>query len=165
VKLNKDDLLKVLAALANASVVSDPGDKQIVRNGSPADIQAAVKALGKKSISKNYTKETLSTGVELVSKPSKLPVSPWQMVSALLGGAPLRTATWWAAPKIYSTTDDSTPGCWDSGLQNPEPVEVATTGQWGARSSGSPAEVVQTSTMRSSASRCRVALTTQSLEI
>ena len=37
--------------------------------------------------------ETLSTGVKFMAKPSGLHVPPWQMVSSLLGGVGLRTAT------------------------------------------------------------------------
>ena len=37
-KLDKDGLVKVLDALRNASVVTDPDQPQIVRNGGPADI-------------------------------------------------------------------------------------------------------------------------------
>ena len=99
-KLTKDDLVKVLKGLANASVVTDPANKQIVRNGGPADVQKLVKTLGVKSSSKTVTKDTLSSGVTLISKPSDLNVPPWQMVSALLGGVPLRAATWWAQPEI-----------------------------------------------------------------
>ena len=37
-KLTKDDVVKVLTALQNASVVTDPHNPQIVKNGGPADI-------------------------------------------------------------------------------------------------------------------------------
>jgi hypothetical protein len=129
-KLSKSDLLIVLHALANASVVTDPGDPQIVNNGGPADVQDAVQNLGRKSPSVTATHETLSSGVELIAKPSKLAVPPWQLVSALLGGIPLRTATWWAAPKIYSSDRNSKIKCWPADLRTPGSVEVATRGQW-----------------------------------
>jgi hypothetical protein len=103
--LNKDDLLKVLAALQNASVITDPAKRQIVRNGGTSDVQALVTRLGKKSTSTTRTRVRLSSNVEVISKPSRLPVPPWQMVSATLAGVPLRTATWWASPKIPTTTD------------------------------------------------------------
>lgn len=135
-RLSKPDLLKVLAALANASVVTDPSNPQIVRNGGPADVQALVAALGKKSSSVSYTNDVLSTGVRVISKPSKLHVPPWQMVSAVLGGIPLRTATWWANPKIYSTTSSTTIDCWDDSLGSPGAVEIATTGQWSGKEIG-----------------------------
>lgn len=135
-KLNKDDLIKVLAALHNASVVTDPKNPQIVNNGGPADVQELVANLGVKSNSQVFTKDTLSTGVELISKSSGLNVPPWQMVSAVLGGVSLRTATWWANPKIYSTTASTTIGCWNDSLGTPGPVEVATTGQWDGKEFG-----------------------------
>ena len=66
----------------------------------------------------------------LISKPSKLRVPPWQMVSALLGGEPLRAATWWARPEIPTTTATTVVGCWDPSLAKPGAVEIATTGTW-----------------------------------
>jgi hypothetical protein len=129
-RLTKDDLMKVLTALGNASVVTDPSNEQIVHNGGPADVQTLVKRLGARSISSTVSKDTLSTGVTLISKPSALHVPPWQMVSAVLGGAPLRAATWWASPQIKSTTAGSHVDCWDASLETAGPVEIATTGQW-----------------------------------
>lgn len=129
-KLTRGDVLKVLGALANASVVTDPKDAQIVNNGGPTEIQEAVRNLGKKSASVEPIHETLSSGVDLISKPSKLAVPPWQMVSALLDGVPLRTATWWATPKIYTTQKNSKIECWNSKLGTPGPVEIATSGEW-----------------------------------
>jgi len=136
VKLNKDDLLKVLKALQNASVVTDPTNRQLVHNGGPADVQQLVESLGTKSRSTTVTKETLSNGVELISKPSRLNVPPWQMVSAVLGGVPLRTATWWAAPKIYTTTKSTKVACWNTELEKPGPVEIAITGHWAGTTFG-----------------------------
>src|SRR5260370_5915924 len=75
-KLTKDDLVKVLSALQNASVVTDPKNPQIVKNGGPADVQKLVEKLGTKSTGKAFTKDVLSTGVELISKPSNLNVPP-----------------------------------------------------------------------------------------
>ena len=129
-KLTKDDLVKVVQALQNASVVTDPSNPQIVSNGGPSDVQALVAGLGKKSRSTGYIKETLSTGVTLISKPSKLDVPPWQMVSALLDGVSLRAATWWANPKINTTTASTKIGCWDARLGKPGPVAIATSGEW-----------------------------------
>jgi hypothetical protein len=129
-RLTKADVVKVLIALSNSSVVTDPTNPQIVRNGGPADIQQLVNTLGQLSASKTYLTATLSSGVELISKPSNLAVPPWQMVSAVLGGPSLRTATWWTAPEIYSTTASTPIGCWDSSLGKPGAVEIATTGQW-----------------------------------
>ena len=136
VKLSKDDVVKVLKALQNASVVTDSNNPQVVNNGGPEDIQDLVKSLGVKSKNTSYTEEIFSNGIELISKPSNLHVPPWQMVSAILGGAPLRTATWWANPKIYSTTASSQISCWDNKLGKPGPVEIATTGQWHGKEFG-----------------------------
>jgi hypothetical protein len=139
-KLNKDDLTKVLAALKNASVVTDPTKLQIVKNGGPADIRQLVDALGAKSKSTEVTKDELSTGVLLISKPSKLEVPPWQMVSAVLDGVGERAATWWLKPWIYTTTKSQKLGCWDHALKTnealkkldmkPGPVAIAKTGHW-----------------------------------
>ena len=131
-RLTKTDLVKTLWALTNASVVTDPSNPQIVKNGGPADVQALVNGLGTQSHSRTPTNVTLSTGVKLISKPSALHVPPWQIVSAELGGVALRTATWWASPKINSTTASTNIGCWDSSLGTAGPVQIATTGRWGA---------------------------------
>jgi hypothetical protein len=129
-KLSKDVVVKVLIALQNASVVTDTANPELVNNGGPADIQVRVANLGAKSGSTTITKETLSTGTVLVSKPSQLNVPPWQFVSAVLGGTSLRTATWWTGPRIYTTTASKKITCWKSSLSQPGRVEIATTGQW-----------------------------------
>lgn len=136
-KLNVDDVQTVLRGLANASVVTDPSKLQIVKNGGPASIQQLVNALGKESASTTPSRTTLSSGVRLIVKPSQLHVPPWQMVSAALGGLPLRAATWWEAPEIYST-DASTPvTCWNAQmLGQPGPVQIATSGTWQGKSIG-----------------------------
>lgn len=135
VRLAKEDVISVLQALENASVVTDLADPQIVANGGPADVQAAVRRLGQKSASKKVTDVTLSvtspqTKVRLISKPSALHVPPWQLVSSYLDGAPLRAATWWAPPQIPSTTGASSVNCWDASLGKPGAVQIATTGEW-----------------------------------
>jgi hypothetical protein len=135
-KLTKDDLVKVLTALRNASVVTDPKNPQLVNNGGPADVQSLVAGLGAKSDSSTFINDTLSTGVELISKPSHLNVPPWQMVSAILGGVSLRTATWWTNPMIYTTTSSTNIACWDDSLAKPGPVEIATTGHWAGKEFG-----------------------------
>lgn len=135
-KLTKDDLIEVLKALKNASVVTDPANRQVVNNGGPEDVQHLVTSLGTKSHSTAVTIVKLSSGVVLISKPSDLNVPPWQMVSAVLGGVPLRTATWWAKPQIYSTTASTKISCWDGSLGEPGPVAIATTGQWGGQKFG-----------------------------
>ena len=135
-KLNKDDLLQVLRALQNASVVTDPNNPQLVKNGGPSDVKSLVAQLGAKATGTTVTQTTLSSGVELISKPSGLHVPPWQMVSSVLGGISLRTATWWASPQIYSTTSETKISCWDDSLGTPGPVAIATTGKWVDKSFG-----------------------------
>jgi hypothetical protein len=135
-KLTKEDVVKVLQALQNASVVTDHANPQIVQNGGPADIQQLVVQLGKRSKSAVPLTLTLSSGVGLISKPSALNVPPWQMVSSLLNGVSLRTATWWAQPEIPSTAASTSIACWDKGLGAPGAVEIATTGQWSGTTLG-----------------------------
>lgn len=135
-RLSKDDLVKVLGALQSASVVTDPKNTQIVKNGGPAEVQKLVKSLGVKSKAKTALREELSGGVELISKPSALNVPPWQMVSSFLKGVSLRVATWWARPQIYSTTATTKIACWSNTLGKPGAVEIATTGQWAGQEIG-----------------------------
>jgi len=135
-QLSHADVVLVLRALANSSVVTDPTKLQIVNNGGPADIQVLVKSLGKLSKSKMATKTTLSSGVLLISKPSDLNVPPWQMVSAMLGGEPLRVASWWTLPEIPTTTASTPVGCWNASLGKPGAVEIATTGTWQGKTLG-----------------------------
>lgn len=137
-RLTKDDTVKVLKGLQNASVVTkiDDHDQQVVRNGGPSEIQDLVRQLGRKSSSDTVVREKLSSGVELISKPSHLHVPPWQLVSSLLDGVSLRTATWWANPKIYTTTASSAIKCWRSDLESAGSVEIATTGQWQGKAIG-----------------------------
>jgi deoxyribonuclease II len=141
-KLNKSDLLMVLGALANASVATASKAKpikQIVKNGGPPDVQAAVNKLGILAPSAKATIVTLSSGVRLISKPSNLLVPPWQMVSALLkapsasAGPALKAATWWMTPAIDPTNAAAKPGCWDAALPTPGPVAIAQTGTWDSK--------------------------------
>lgn len=129
-KLTKGDLITVLEALGNASVVTDPSNPQIVSNGGPSEVQNVVRELGRKTANHTVVLKTLSSDVQVIGKPSALHVPPWQMVSSLLGGVPLRTATWWANPRIPTTTAASVIKCWDATLHNAGAVEIATTGQW-----------------------------------
>lgn len=135
-KLTPDDLIKVLKSLKNSSIVTDPNNKQIVLNGGPMAVQTLVKTLGKESRSRTCTKTKLSSGVELISKPSDLNVPPWQLVSAMLGGVSLRVASWWAHPKIYSTTESTEIGCWQEDLNKPGSIQIATSGSWDDKSIG-----------------------------
>ena len=130
-RLNKDDLVLVLQGLNNASVVTNPKNPQVVQNGGPPDVQELVNSLGTRSDNSAVLTGMLSTGAELISKPSKMTVPPWQMVSSVLGGVSLRTANWWTNPDaLPSTTADTKMGCWDDSLVNPGAVEIATTGHW-----------------------------------
>lgn len=129
-KLTKDGVIAVLKAIANASVVTNPKQPSIVNSGGPADIQALIGNLGNVSTGKTATMTMLASNVQLISKPSKLEVPPWQMVSAMLGGEPLRVASWWTRPEIPTTTAAGAPACWDSSLGKPGPVEIATSGTW-----------------------------------
>lgn len=136
-KLTKDDLSKVLDAAGNASIATDPDNIQIVRNGGPQDIQNKVNNLGRLSDSLEVTKVTLSSGIQLISKPGKLNVPPWQMISSQLNNVPLRVASWWDNPPIPTTDSETEITCWG---QPPFPanppgkngaVEIALTGTWG----------------------------------
>lgn len=135
-KINKADLLIILKAMANASVVTSTAHKEIVNNGGPADVQALVKELGKESKSETLTDDTLSSGVRLISKPSLMTCPPWQIISAKLGGLPLRVASWWAEPFIYSTTEHTSMPCMSASLGKPGPVAIATSGSWAGKKIG-----------------------------
>jgi hypothetical protein len=141
-RLSHKDLLAVLQGLYEASVVAEPNPAgtaatQFSNIGTtgPDDVAEAARKLGGRSQMKVDTIDpamplTLSSGVRLIAKPSGLHVPPWQMVSSLLGGVPLRAATWWADPQIYSTTGGD-PVCWSPSLkQSPGAVEIAITGKW-----------------------------------
>lgn len=149
-KINKDDLVAVLEALINASVATDISQPVIVHNGGPADVMALVNTLGIPASERTEkTPEpsplpspptcivtTLSSGVQLISKPSALHLPPWQLVSGKLGGLSLRVASWWAAPEIYSTDKGVDIGGWPSDLQPPGAVAIATTGNWNGKPIG-----------------------------
>jgi hypothetical protein len=135
-RLTKGDVVKVLTALQNASVVTDPHNPQIVKNGGPTDITVLVARLGVKSPSTAFTHEVLSTGVQVISKPSELHVPPWQMVSSVLDGISLRAATWWANPEIPSTVSSTAIDCWSTVLGTPGGVEIATSGQFQGKTFG-----------------------------
>jgi hypothetical protein len=135
-RLTRQDVVKVLIALHNASVVTNPANSQVVRNGGPVEIQWLVSQLGTLSTSRVYTDTMLSTGIRLISKPSDLQGPPWQMVSAILGGHALRAATWWTSPVINSTSASTPIGCWDKSLGKPGAVEIATSGKWDEKTLG-----------------------------
>src|SRR5262249_3968811 len=75
-------------------------------------------------------KETLSSGVQIIAKPSVLHVPPWHMLSALLGGEPLVIATWWTGRDKILDTAAMTPGCWHPSLGRAGPIRNAETGKW-----------------------------------
>ena len=142
-RLDKDGVLKVLRALRDASVVSDPNNRQLVHNGGPQEIQDLVKTIGKRCNNEEtkckddtYRIESLSDDVQLITKPSSLNVPPWQLVSAVLDGASLRVATWWARPQIYSSTESTRIKCWPVGLRRPGAVQIATNGVWNGQKFG-----------------------------
>jgi hypothetical protein len=132
-RLSEPDVEHVLDALANASVVTDPANPELVATGGPAAIQQKVALLGRKSSSTAVLKFKLSSGVTLIAKPSALAVPPWQLVSAELGGIDLRAATWWTSPAIPSTTATTPISCWAPGLIKPGAVQIATSGTWATR--------------------------------
>jgi hypothetical protein len=136
-RLSETDVEHVLDALANASVVTDVTNPMLARSGGPAAIRQRLALLGRKSTSTTALSMTLSSGVRLISKPSQLRVPPWQMISSLLGGASLRTATWWTAPAIASTTAATAVACWDASLPTkPGAVDIATSGSWAGKPIG-----------------------------
>ncbi|GAC1416088.1 MAG: hypothetical protein NVSMB6_18470 [Burkholderiaceae bacterium] len=136
-RLQKDDVVAVLKGLANSSVVTNIGDLQLVNTGGPQEIKAVVSALGKKSVSEKVMQTRLSNGVTMFSKPSGLHAPPWQVLSSVLHGIDLRTATWWSSPQIPSTTADTKIRCWSRALaERPGKVEVAITGRWGSKDIG-----------------------------
>jgi len=134
--LTAADVATILAGLVNASVVTKPGDLQIVNAGGPANLQALAKNLGALSPGKTLMTQVLSSGVTFISKPSLLHVPPWQMVSAQLGSLPIRVANWWADPMIYSTTAATPVKCWEPTLGQPGEVQIATSGTWQGKSIG-----------------------------
>ena len=135
-RINREDLCIILKALSNSSVVTKPDVPQVAKIGGPRNVQNLANKLGVVSGSKSMTMATLSSGVKLLSKPHAIFAPPWQLVSAKLGGLPLRVASWWASPAIYSTTRNSKISCWPSGFGKPGPVEIALTGNWKGESLG-----------------------------
>jgi len=135
-KLNQNDVLLVLEALAVASAVTDPFNPLLVQHAAIINhtFSKAVSSLGQLSMGKTPFDVTLSSGVRLISKPSNLNVAPWQMVGAMINSS-LRTATWWDSPFINSTHPiDATSDpqlCWSSDLPKLIPeIQIATTGTW-----------------------------------
>lgn len=129
-KLSPADTAVVLDALANSSAPADVNEPQIRYIGGPPEFVTRALQLGQKDPPSATVIDTvLSSGVRLISKPSNLQVPPWQLVSARLGGIPLRTATW-ADPPIPEVDSSHPLTCWRSDLGSPGRIQVALTGRW-----------------------------------
>lgn len=149
-KINKADLVAILKGLVNSSVVTDVSQPSIVHNGGPSDVMALVKSMGIPASERTKEKpqpqslpsppvctdSSLSSGVQLISKPSALHLPPWQLVSGKLGGLSLRVASWWASPEIYSSDAGAKIEGWPASLHPPGAVQIATTGNWNGTSLG-----------------------------
>ncbi|ADV82736.1 deoxyribonuclease II [Terriglobus saanensis] len=131
-KLTKDDLLKVLAALQTEGAVTDPSNPQIAKIGGPQEAKDAAAKLGSPNTTSTFTQATLSSGVQVIAKAGGLAAPPWQFVSAVLGKVPLRVATFWQGALIYSTPGRTKPDCWPTALQSLSPgtVQIVKTGIW-----------------------------------
>lgn len=133
-KINKSDLLIILDALKVTNAPTKRTNLQVVSNGGPSDVRELVEQLGRSPSNADrfpIVDRMLSSNVRLIAKPSNLHVPPWQMVSAVLGGAAERTATWWLKPWIYSTRASTRVNCWDAALGAARgPVEIALSGEW-----------------------------------
>jgi hypothetical protein len=131
--LTEPDVETVLSGLANAGVATNKSEgSMMLSNGGPEAIQTLVKSLGtepSKDAQKVMT-STLSSGVVFLSKSSGMDVPPWQFVSAELGGANLRVATFYDAPHVVTTTQAGVPGCWNATLPTPGAVDNAESGSW-----------------------------------
>jgi hypothetical protein len=140
VKLSRDGVLAVINALENASVVTDTKNHQVFSNGGPVDISAAASNLGQRSTSTKVLQQELAPGIQLISKPSRVRVPPWQMLSAVLDGVSLRVASWWEANRpelaIPPTNANTRITCWHASLGKPGRVEIAKTGRWGDQEFG-----------------------------
>ena len=137
-KVNEEDVKNILYGLYNASIVTHNVPPLINTDaGCPASLRSYVKTMGGESKGTQVFNTTLSSGVALISKPSGLHVPPWQMVSSLMGGIPLRVASWWETPTIPSTTAGEKISAWDSSLKTPPgAVEIATNGKWKGKTIG-----------------------------
>jgi hypothetical protein len=131
-KLASEDVEKVAKALANASVVTNPDDPQIVKNGGPGSIQKLVSQLGRKSSSTRVTFDRLSTNVLLISKPAKVHAPPWLLVSSVLDSVDLFVASWWNHSDIPDTSAGQQIDCWpdSAGWSAAGAVVNAQSGHW-----------------------------------
>jgi hypothetical protein len=129
-KLTEADLLKVLAALAQEGAVTDTSTPQIIKTGGPQEVIDAVAKVGSANNDATLESYTLSSGVKVLAKAGGLTAPPWQLVSAALGGVPLRVASYWTGAEIYSTTAQTKVSCLPAGMGTPAAVQIATTGTW-----------------------------------
>lgn len=162
-KLTRDDLLKVLAALQTEGAVTDPKNLQIKRTGGPQEVQDAVARLGSPNAKAAFAVETLTSGVKVIAKSGGLAAPPWQFASAVLGRVPLRVATFWAGDLIYSTPGLTQPDCWPAILKpvSPGAIQIALTGGWNGMAiglTGSPQTSASGSTL--GANHAKVAVST-----
>ena len=68
-RLTHGDVVMVLKALTNASVVTDPANSQVVNNGGPADIKQLVESLGAKAPVRQSHKGPFEIWVYTLAKP------------------------------------------------------------------------------------------------
>jgi hypothetical protein len=132
--LSPSDTAKVLEALRNEAAVTQPSNPQVVRvrTSSPGALKALVSKLGDRTPeAPKLERFTLDSGVTLISKPATLQAPPWLVVSALLGGEPLRVATWVNGKGGLPSTRAKKPQCWSSDLGTPGEVDVAINGKDG----------------------------------
>jgi hypothetical protein len=131
-KLAPGDVEAVAKALANASVVTNPEDPQIVKNGGPDSIQKLVSQLGRKSTSTRVTFDRLSTNVLLISKPAQVHAPPWLLVSSVLDSVDLLVASWWNHSDIPDTSAGQQIDCWpdSAGWTAAGAVVNAQSGHW-----------------------------------
>lgn len=135
-KLTEPDVLKVLSALRQEGAVTDSANSQLVRTGGPPEIVTAVSELGSPNSDATVTNEKLSSGVRLIAKAGGLQAPPWQLVSALLDGIPLRVASFWSGTKIYSTTAKTRTTCLSKDFGSPGAIQIALTGNWNGTTIG-----------------------------
>jgi len=138
-RLSSAGVAQILAGLQRAAVATRPDVPQLVHltPACPNQLKTLVNGLGKESgdgVGTVYLSDLSPDGgprIGLIAKPATLHVPPWQMVSSVLGGVPLRVASWWDDPKIPSTHPGQTLKCWDGSLNAPAgSVEIATSGTW-----------------------------------
>jgi hypothetical protein len=163
VKLNTNDVVTVLAALKEEGAVTDLNNLQIVRTGGPQQVKDAVSALGAPNKDATFTDGTLSSGVRIIAKAGGLGAPPWQVVSSVLDGAPLRVANFWQGTLIHSTLGGTTPTCWPealAALKAPGAVEIAKTGKWDGTTIGLTGTSQKLSGANIGANHAKIAVTT-----